>query len=334
MSQQPPAREPEGSPPITEPPRVSVPPSPPLTVTLPAVTAPSLLPTPETGELPQQPLTKAKSAVMRSRNVYVTGLPPAFTMDVFFQFMSQFGPVESVRVARLRDENGRDTDRLYGFALMIHEASARQAIRTLNGAVLEGDFRLQARLSTNDIKGAKASRLMRARVPPAPVGFIPAPGLPPTTAPNPAELRPSFQPASEPTVVGHVDQSQPRFSTAGPGDMTVGRQRVFPPVPPTPVGMMPTHPAPAGGAQVSAAPPQWPVPYAFAASYQVPPAFLPPEWQPVPPMPAGAAPPYTMTVPQGAYFGDSGLLQTPATYPYHPQQLQHHHHQHHYRQLP
>jgi hypothetical protein len=96
---------------------------------------------------------------------------------------AQFGTVVSIRVLLQRGGSSA-----YAFALMATETESRALIRGLNGAMI-GDMKLQARLSTNDIKGARGSRIAGVEgeyragvVPPPPLSSMPPPPPPPPHA--------------------------------------------------------------------------------------------------------------------------------------------------------
>jgi hypothetical protein len=249
---------------------------------------------------------RGKTNVLRSRNVYVAGFPPTMNQLGFHQLMAQFGGVESVRLSRQRDAHGHESGIVYGFALMTEEIAARNAIRALNNRLYEGDFRLQARLSTNDIKGAKASKLLKQvhHNPPDPAGFegFAPPGL---THPSegfapPGLTHPSFAPLSlAPSVHGTLAASGPPVLGApvplqihGPVEML--SEQHYSNVHPS---FWPAPPPAQGGARDPSAPMMYPAPMSAARMGLPQSAVLPPPafasgWIPAPhDAPVGFAPP-------------------------------------------
>ncbi|KPA83991.1 putative RNA-binding protein [Leptomonas pyrrhocoris] len=77
------------------------------------------------------------------RNVYISGIPPAFRSEEFRHLCMQFGRVEA---AKLCVDNRNSPTKAYGFALYYSMESAAAAIRGLNGSFLQGRA-VQARLA-------------------------------------------------------------------------------------------------------------------------------------------------------------------------------------------
>jgi hypothetical protein len=184
--------------------------------------APHSSPEGKIAAFPDEP-SRSRASVLRNRNVYVSGLPATFTNEAFASLMSQYGPVESVHLVRRRPRNSDDVGCHYGFALMQDGAHAQRAIRSLNGAVLDPSTsqRVEARLSTNDIKGSKGAKLYKRsqelRTPANPV-------------PRPAQMNPLV---SAQALEVRLDHQAQDFST---DDSVIRNAR-----PPQTVPTLPAH---------------------------------------------------------------------------------------------
>jgi RNA recognition motif-containing protein len=100
---------------------------------------------------------QTRLAPIKTRNVYVSGLPIGFSDTHLAAMLSQFGKVTSCRMFN-ETQRVESLGRSYGFALFERFEDANTAVRLMDGEVIEG-FKLRVQLSeTQVVKKTKASR--------------------------------------------------------------------------------------------------------------------------------------------------------------------------------